>query len=69
MSSVRKILFTVTVDLPGTATVEEMRAYIETEVRAGSGGRSPEDPLFYLDKESVEVRYIGKVEKHLRRTL
>lgn len=50
-----KVRFIVEVELPHRVTLEEMRQYIEDEVKAGVGQLHPADPLFDLDRDSVKV--------------
>jgi hypothetical protein len=47
--------FTVECELPSRVDAEEMRDYIEGEVRSGVGRFGPADPLFHLNREEVQV--------------
>lgn len=51
----RTLAFIVTLELPERAAVDELRQYIEEEVKAGVGQRPPDDPLFNLNRDSVRV--------------
>lgn len=62
----KRVKFEVTVELPDGVTLAEMRQYIRDEVMAGSGGRSPEDPLFYLNRRSVLVNKGGVLPRNYR---
>lgn len=55
-----KVSYIVTLELPADVGIEEGAAYIRDEVRAGCGGRSPDDPLFHLNRDSVKVKRCGK---------
>ena len=50
--------FIVTVDVPEGVTITEMAGYIHGAVRVEAGSLNPdEDPLFYLDRESINVQH------------
>lgn len=55
--------FIVTLEVPSGVTLEEMKEYIKNEVKCNVGSRSPEDPIFYLDKNSVTVKTVAKKKK------
>lgn len=59
----RKMRFVVELNLPPGVSVADMRRYIEDEVKANVGQLHPDDPLFRLDRNSVEVRTAAAVAK------
>lgn len=53
---IKTISFVVTLDVPEGATAEDMQYYVREEVAAGCGNRDPADPIFNLDRDSVQVK-------------
>jgi hypothetical protein len=45
----------VSAEIPLEVTLTKWMEYVEDEVKAGVGSRSPRDPLFSLDRNSVQV--------------
>lgn len=50
-----KKAFIVQIDVPSGVFVQDVREYIEQAVISHCGGLNPSDPLFELDRSSVEV--------------
>lgn len=55
--------FVVSVEVPDGMTADEMAGYIEEAVRAWSGGKDPEDPIYGLNRNSVKVMKQRQVKK------
>jgi hypothetical protein len=53
-----KRLFIVSIVPPRGATIEEMNRYVEVAVRSFCGGMDPQEPMFDLDKSTVNVQHI-----------
>jgi hypothetical protein len=47
--------FLVSLDLPSGVSLEQMRQYIEDEIKTNIGRLPPDEPLFDLDRDSVKV--------------
>ena len=52
--------FMVSLIVPIGVTTSEMSKYIYDEVCSGNGCRSPEDPLFYLDRNAVKITVLKR---------
>ena len=52
--------FIVGLDMPPGVTLEEMAAYIEESVRCLIGTKMPEEPIWHLDRDSVEVAIVRR---------
>lgn len=52
-----KYTFRVRVKLPPDVTREEMADYIQTAVANWVGGMDPDDAMYELERESVEVSF------------
>ena len=48
-------IYIVMLACPPGVSSERMRQYIEDEIKANVGALPPEDPLFHLDRDTVEV--------------
>ena len=51
----RTATIVVTIGLDTGVTRQDMRAYVEDEIKASFGGQRPEDPLFGTDRKSVKA--------------
>lgn len=47
--------FVVELEMPEGVSATEMKAYIDDAVACMKGTYSPEDSIFYLDRESIRV--------------
>ena len=54
----KHISFLVTLDLPDGVTPAELAEYIDDAVCSWCKGQDPEDPIFDLDRESVNVALV-----------
>lgn len=50
-----RVSIVVSADLPRGVSISEWKDYVLTEVKANTGQRAFEDPLFHLDRDSVRV--------------
>jgi hypothetical protein len=55
--------FIVSLDMPRGVTVPEMQQYIESAVRVWKGQLMPEQPIFDLDADSVQVTPVKQRRK------
>lgn len=63
MANRRTHEFVVSVAIPEGVTTGDMTAYIEQAVRTWAGSKSPDDPIYDLDRASVKVRHVRKAAK------
>jgi hypothetical protein len=63
-----KAKFIVEVEIPKNASYEDVEEYIEFAVRTERGGRSPDDPLFYLNPKKIRVKKLTSalVQENIR---
>jgi hypothetical protein len=47
--------FIVSLEMPKSVTVPEMKEYVESAVRVWKGQLHPDQPIFDLDADSVQV--------------
>lgn len=54
----KRVHFTVSFHLPHGASVEQALRYVEAAVRGWQGGLAPEDPMWTIAAELVNVQHI-----------
>jgi len=59
----RRITFLVSMDVPYGADPLELMTYVHEEVSSGCGSRDPRDPIFHLDRTSVQVSLHSELQK------
>jgi hypothetical protein len=55
--------YLIKLTVPDNATASDVIDYLKTAIKSDCGCRSPEDPMFHLNRESVTIKKVESYSK------